>query len=123
MGDDGIVFFYVSPYIRTLETLDTVRSNVDESRIIGIREEPRICEQQFGNFQNLEQVRRAKEERHKFGHFFYRFPNGESGLDVYNRVSSLWLCHGLCVAGLRAAGVRRVTGRRIISTGHGVPML
>eukprot|EP00656_Telonema_subtile_P003345 TRINITY_DN1152_c0_g1_i1.p1 TRINITY_DN1152_c0_g1~~TRINITY_DN1152_c0_g1_i1.p1 ORF type:complete len:156 (+),score=46.24 TRINITY_DN1152_c0_g1_i1:447-914(+) len=32
--------------------------------------------------------RSAKAERHDFGRFFYRFPTGESGLDVYNRVSS-----------------------------------
>ena len=30
----------------------------------------------------------AKAERSKFGRFFYRFPSGEAGLDVYNRVSS-----------------------------------
>jgi hypothetical protein len=30
----------------------------------------------------------AKSERSKFGRFFYRFPSGEAGLDVYNRVSS-----------------------------------
>ncbi len=30
----------------------------------------------------------AKAERSKFGRFFYRFPSGEAGLDVYSRVSS-----------------------------------
>ena len=30
----------------------------------------------------------AKAERSEFGRFFYRFPSGEAGLDVYNRVSS-----------------------------------
>src|SRR5688572_6117137 len=38
--------------------------------------------------QNPRKVRSAKVDRHKFGRFFYRFPNGEAGLDVYNRVSS-----------------------------------
>jgi bisphosphoglycerate-dependent phosphoglycerate mutase len=87
--------------------------------LIGTREEPRIAEQQFGNFQsefcngkkvmtgfsisflifflhhllllpNVDprKVRTAKIERRTFGRFFYRFPNGEAGLDVYNRVSS-----------------------------------
>ncbi|KAL7486731.1 hypothetical protein ACHAW6_012331 [Cyclotella cf. meneghiniana] len=45
-------------------------------------------EQQIGNFQNVQQVLDAKSERSKFGRFFYRFPSGEAGLDVYNRVSS-----------------------------------
>lgn len=43
---------------------------------------------QFGNFQNIDEMRKAKAMRKDFGRFFYRFPNGESGLDVYNRVSS-----------------------------------
>lgn len=60
----------------------------DSNDILGVREEPRITEQQFGNFQDLETVRLAKEERAKFGRFYYRFPSGESGLDVYNRVTS-----------------------------------
>ena len=30
------------------------------------------------------------EERRKFGSFYYRFPNGESGADVYDRVDSFW---------------------------------
>ena len=29
-----------------------------------------------------------KEQRALFGRFYYRFPDGESGLDVYSRVSS-----------------------------------
>ena len=33
-------------------------------------------------------MRAAKLERARFGRFFYRFPNGESGLDVFNRVTS-----------------------------------
>ena len=47
-----------------------------------------MAEQQFGNFQNVDAMRVAKRERRRFGRFFFRFPNGESGLDVYNRVTS-----------------------------------
>jgi broad specificity phosphatase PhoE len=47
-----------------------------------------LTEQQFGNFQNLEAVTAAKLERIQYGRFYYRFPLGESGLDVYNRSSS-----------------------------------
>lgn len=31
---------------------------------------------------------REKAERLRFGRFFYRFPNGESGADVYDRITS-----------------------------------
>jgi len=89
-GEDGKgkALFYYSPYKRTRETMDELRRHVTPSRIISEREEPRISEQQFGNFQDVFQVRRAKRERGQFGRFFYRFQSGEAGLDVYSRVSS-----------------------------------
>jgi len=85
------IFCYCSPYKRTRETWDiisTFLSQQEDIQVIGVREEPRIAEQQFGNFQNPRKVRTAKAERRTFGRFFFRFPNGEAGLDVYNRVSS-----------------------------------
>ena len=86
VGDDPMLF-YCSPYRRAEQTMEELRKCVDEDNIWGVKEEPRISEQQFGNFQNVEQVRAAKAERQQFGRFFFRFPNGESGLDVYNRVT------------------------------------
>jgi len=87
--DDGRkIFFYVSPYLRTRQTLRSILDELDLNSVIGLREEPRISEQQFGNFQCFESVKVAKAERGDFGRFYYRFPNGESGFDVYNRVSS-----------------------------------
>lgn len=84
----GKVFFYVSPYLRTRQTLREILREVDPECIIGIREDPRIAEQQFGNFQIHHEVTNYKATRSDFGRFFYRFPDGgESGFDVYNRVS------------------------------------
>jgi broad specificity phosphatase PhoE len=88
LGKDGKAFFYYSPYKRTRETVEEFRKHIDPDRIISIREEPRISEQQFGNFQNVEEVWESKRERHEFGRFYYRFKSGEAGLDVYSRVSS-----------------------------------
>ena len=48
----------------------------------------RRAEQQFGNFQNGEEMQQLKNDRSDFGRFYYRFPEGESGLDVYNRSTS-----------------------------------
>lgn len=46
------------------------------------------AEQQFGNFQSVHTIQDNKAQRSDFGRFFYRFPDGgESGFDVYNRVS------------------------------------
>ncbi|EJK46459.1 hypothetical protein THAOC_34875 [Thalassiosira oceanica] len=86
--EDERIAFYYSPYMRTKETLDEVMSNFDSHRIISCLEEPRISEQQIGNFQNVDEVIEAKRERSRFGRFYYRFPTGEAGLDVYSRVSS-----------------------------------
>ena len=94
IGEDGKVFFYYSPYKRTRETVEELQAALKwkwpdiDDRIISTREEPRISEQQFGNFQNVEEVFESKQERHEFGRFYYRFKSGEAGLDVYSRVSS-----------------------------------
>lgn len=58
-------------------------------------EEPRLREQDFGNFQpGADSMEKMWRERADYGHFFYRIPNGESAADAYDRVSgfneSLW---------------------------------
>lgn len=85
---DWRVQFYVSPYDRTRSTLREVGRCFSKKRIIGVREESRIREQDFGNFQVEERMKVIKETRERFGRFFYRFPEGESAADVFDRVSS-----------------------------------
>lgn len=45
------VCFYVSPYDRTRSTLREIGRSFSRRRVIGVREECRIREQDFGNFQ------------------------------------------------------------------------
>ncbi|KAH7278034.1 hypothetical protein KP509_38G020700 [Ceratopteris richardii] len=85
--DDWSVYFYVSPYKRTLQTLRGIGRAFDRNRIAGVREEPRLREQDFGNFQIREKMLKQKEQRARYGRFFYRFPNGESAADVYDRLT------------------------------------
>jgi hypothetical protein len=64
-----------------------------------VYEEPRLREQDFGNFQpSSQEMTRMWQERADYGHFFYRIPNGESAADAYDRVSgfneSLWRSFG-----------------------------
>ncbi|KAK9049650.1 hypothetical protein SSX86_031382 [Deinandra increscens subsp. villosa] len=80
--------FYVSPYERTRSTLREIGRSFPRKRVIGVKEECRIREQDFGNFQITERMKVIKETREKFGRFFYRFPEGESAADVFDRVSS-----------------------------------
>jgi len=86
IGDDPVMF-YVSPYVRTKQTYDELQHHVT-SDVLFTREEPRLREQDFGNFQDTELIQKAKKERVDFGRFFYRFPDGESGADVFDRVSA-----------------------------------
>lgn len=117
VGKDGSVHFIISPYVRTVETFHGIASAwCDPDKEFGhIRdkdrrtkrwyaklmkmgltwhEDPRIREQDFGNYQNRDTIKKCKQERHKFGVFYYRFPDGESASDVFDRVStfldSLW---------------------------------
>lgn len=46
--DDWQVYFYVSPYKRTLQTLRGIGTAFERSHIAGVREEPRLREQDFG---------------------------------------------------------------------------
>ncbi|MEU1416734.1 phosphoglycerate mutase family protein [Streptomyces sp. NPDC046994] len=77
------VSVYVSPYRRTHETLQAFRLDPDRVRV---REEPRLREQDWGNWQDRNDVMVQKAYRDAYGHFFYRFAQGESGADVYDRV-------------------------------------
>ncbi|OWZ17877.1 Phosphoglycerate/bisphosphoglycerate mutase [Phytophthora megakarya] len=81
--------FIVSPYVRTIETFcGILKAWGFEGKAIPWSEEPRIREQDFGNFQEPMKIRECKAQRRRFGSFFYRFPSGESPADVYDRVSS-----------------------------------
>ena len=108
--------FVVSPYVRTVETFHGMASawcdpadfkHITDrdarlaawySRLLALgltwHEDPRIREQDFGNYQNASIIRQAKRDRHRFGAFYYRFPHGESASDVFDRIStfldSLW---------------------------------
>ncbi|MGI5357889.1 histidine phosphatase family protein [Streptomyces sp. CA-252508] len=83
-GDEP-VSVYISPYRRTHETYELFRLDPAQVRV---REEPRLREQDWGNWQDRNDVRLQKAYRDAYGHFFYRFAQGESGADVYDRVGA-----------------------------------
>ncbi|KAK4541972.1 hypothetical protein LTR36_007172 [Oleoguttula mirabilis] len=120
---DDTLQIYTSPYRRTRETTEGILSTLtarQPSTItstsnststpandnedtpspfsrgkIKVYEEPRLREQDFGNFQPCSaEMERMWQERADYGHFFYRIPNGESAADAYDRISgfneSLW---------------------------------
>lgn len=103
---DDTIQFFTSPYRRTRETTEGILSSLTASdpehgpspfprHTIKVFEEPRLREQDFGNFQPCSaEMERMWQERADYGHFFYRIANGESAADAYDRVSgfneSLW---------------------------------
>ncbi|MFI1962580.1 histidine phosphatase family protein [Streptomyces pathocidini] len=85
MFGDERVSAYVSPYRRTHQTFKALAL---DPRRVRMREEPRLREQDWGNWQDPREVRQQKAARDAYGHFFYRFAQGESGADVYDRVGA-----------------------------------
>ncbi|KAL8738185.1 MAG: hypothetical protein Q9181_000998 [Wetmoreana brouardii] len=105
---DDTLHFFTSPYRRTRETTEGILNALTSSKpapspfprhTIKVYEEPRLREQDFGNFQpGSQEMARMWKERAEYGHFFYRIPNGESAADAYDRVSgfndTLWRSFG-----------------------------
>jgi len=85
--NEKLIFFH-SPYERTQETLDDILSVIPSDKVVGTYADPRLSQQQKGNFQDVNELLVAQEERRRYGRFFYRYPSGEAGSDVYHRVSS-----------------------------------
>ncbi|KAJ5468096.1 Histidine phosphatase superfamilyclade-1 [Penicillium sp. IBT 31633x] len=105
---DDTLHFFTSPYRRTRETTEGILESLTSDtpspspfprHTIKVYEEPRLREQDFGNFQPCStEMERMWMERADYGHFFYRIPNGESAADAYDRVSgfneTLWRLFG-----------------------------
>ena len=50
-GDDSSLYFYMSPYKRSLQTFEALASTFSRGEIKGCQEEVQLREQDFGNFQ------------------------------------------------------------------------
>jgi broad specificity phosphatase PhoE len=85
IGDGGIKF-YVSPYLRGRQTFEILSSVFDKNNYTEIVD-PRIREQEFHNLKEIDREEYDKKIRRLMGKFYFRFTNGESGADVYDRVS------------------------------------
>jgi broad specificity phosphatase PhoE len=86
MIDEQSLQVYLSPYFRTRQTFHYIIENL-ETNEIKVFEDPRLREQDWGHLRNLEINEEIKQERTDFSTFYYRIPDGESGADVYDRVS------------------------------------
>jgi broad specificity phosphatase PhoE len=97
-----LVAVYCSPWYRARETaapfMERLKakmplytnplSSLESIPTYSYKEDPRLREQEWGNFKEEPWSGKIARERKKFGTFFYRMPFGESGADVFDRIST-----------------------------------
>lgn len=81
-------YFYVSPFWRTRSTFEKIASHFPREQFC-YSEEPRLREQEWGYLRSYKELQELKKERRSYGLFYYRFPGGEAGTDVYDRINDL----------------------------------
>ena len=81
------VYVYLSPYFRTRQTLQHLKGEL-EPNVVKVVEDPRIREQDWGHLRHPNENEEIMRQRDGFSTFYYRIPDGESGADVYDRVST-----------------------------------
>lgn len=82
------MYFYVSPFWRTRSTFENIVRSFPRSQF-EYSEEPRLREQEWGYLRTYAGLKQLKRERKEYGIFYYRFPGGEAGTDVYDRINDL----------------------------------
>ena len=88
IGDEDLYAYY-SPYSRAAETLYAILEggNLHRQTFTQI-EDVRLIEQSFGNLQDPTEIAKEKQKRMKYGRYFFKFKDGESGLDVTLRATA-----------------------------------
>lgn len=86
IGEETIKF-YISPFYRTRQTFDEIIESFDPKQYKK-QEDPRIREQEWGHCRGTQETNKINEERDAYGSFYFRISDGESGADVYDRVTT-----------------------------------
>lgn len=86
IGNETVRFFH-SPYMRARQSMFAILKAFD-GLTVQVSSEPRLREQDFGNFQDPSKMASVMDDRSRFGRFFYRFENGEAGTDVFDRMAT-----------------------------------
>lgn len=81
------VKFYISPFFRTKRTFDYISKSFNKEQY-SFQEELRLREQEFGHLKSKEEQLSIRKERDAYSHLYFRIPSGESGSDVYDRIST-----------------------------------
>lgn len=85
IGDETFGVF-CSPYVRTVQTKDAMLEGIGRTPLFDYQD-PTLREQEYGNMPPADENAANRAQRKQFGYFFYRFPDGESCADVYDRMA------------------------------------
>lgn len=77
---------FSSPYLRTMQTKDAMIEGIGRLPQFDYQD-PSLREQEYGNMPSSETSKINRVCRQQIGRFFYRFPDGESCADVYDRMA------------------------------------
>ena len=83
------VAIWTSPYTRARQTTQLFSRGLAHLGLSHF-EDPRIREQDWGNYYTKDQHQEIISGLDGHSRFFYRIPSGESGADVFNRVSQFF---------------------------------
>ena len=75
-----------SPYVRTEQTKNAMLDGMGRAPVFDYQD-PTLREQEYGNMPPTDEDEANRAFRKRFGYFFYRFPEGESCADVYDRMA------------------------------------
>lgn len=81
------IFAYISPYFRTRQTFACMQTVIG-SNVARAIEDPRIRELDWGHLRHPDDNENIIRERNHYSLFYYRIKDGQSGADVYDRVST-----------------------------------
>jgi len=84
---DKSAYVYLSPFFRTRETYKNIHESIYDNVIKAV-EDPRIREQDWGHLRHPDENKGIMKARDEFSTFYFRIPDGESGADVYDRVTT-----------------------------------
>ena len=77
---------FSSPYVRAEQTKNAMLEGMGRTPVFDYQD-PELREQEYGNMPPTDENDANRAFREQFGYFFYRFPDGESCADVYDRMA------------------------------------
>jgi broad specificity phosphatase PhoE len=79
---------WVAPFKRARRTSVHALNQMKRAKFAWVREDPRIREQEWGHLRDVKTAIKVDKQRDAYSRFWYRIPDGESGADVFDRIST-----------------------------------